>query len=65
MHKNLVIKGYDQSVNCLAGEQKTLENHSSKPHTPETLSWTTNSIHKYSSIIDKGKTQKKRSKLKV
>ena len=38
MHKNWVIKEYDQSVTCLAEDQKTLEIRSSKPRTPETLS---------------------------
>ena len=38
---------------------------SSKPRTPETLSWTNNNIHKHSSIRCKGKTQKKRSKLEI
>ena len=65
MHKNWVIKGYDQSVTCLADDRKTLEIRSSKPRTPETLSWTNNSIHKHSSIRCKGKTQEKRSKSKV
>ena len=65
MHKNWVIKGYDQSVTCLADDLKTLVTRSSKLRTPETLSQTNNSIHKHSSIRCKGKTQKKRSKLKV
>ena len=38
MHKNWVIKGYDQSVTCLADDRKTLEIHSSKPRTSKTLS---------------------------
>ena len=50
MHKNLVIKGYDPSVNCLADDQKTLVTRSSTLRTPETLSQTNNSIDKYSSI---------------
>ena len=49
MHKNWVIKGYDQSVTCLAGDWKTLEIRSSKLHTPEILSQTNNSIHKQTS----------------
>ena len=65
MHKNWVIKGYDQSVTCLADDRKTLEIRSSKPRTPETISWTINSIHKHSSIRCKGKTQNKRSEQKV
>ena len=64
MHQNWVIKGYDQSVTCLADDRKTLDIRSSKPRTPETLAWTNNSIHKHSSIICKGKTQNKRSEHK-
>ena len=59
MHKNWVWKYYDQCVTCLADDRKTLEIHSSKPRTPETLSWTNNSIHKHSIIRCKGKTKGK------
>ena len=38
MHKNWVLKGYDQSVTCLAEDLKTLVIHTSKPRTLETLS---------------------------
>ena len=65
MHKNWVIKGYDQSVTCLADDLKTLMTRSSTLRTPETLSQTNNSIHKHSNIRCKVKTQNKRSKLKV
>ena len=65
MHKNWVIKGYDQSVTCLANDLKTLVTRSSTLRTPETLSSTNNNIHKHSSIRCKGKTQKKRSKLEI
>ena len=65
MHKIWVIKGYDQSVTCLADDLKTLVTRSSTLRTPKTLSSTNNSIHKQSSIRCKGKTQGKRSKLKV
>ena len=65
MHKNWVIKGYDQSVTCLADGLQTLETHSSMLRTLETLSQTNNSIHKHSSIRCKGKTQTKTSKQKV
>ena len=65
MHKDWVIKRYDQSVTRLADDRKTLLIRSSKPRTMETLSFTNNSIHKHSSIRCKGKTQKNRSKLKV
>ena len=64
MHKKQGNKGYDQSVTCLADDLKTLVIRSSKPRTPETLSWTNNSIHNHSSKRCKGKT-KKISKLKV
>ena len=56
MHKNLVIKGYDQSVTCLADDLKTLVTRSSTLRTPETLSQTNNNIHKHSSNRCKGKT---------
>ena len=65
MHKNWVIKGYDQCVTCLADDRKTLEIRSSKLRTPETLSQTNNNIHTHSSNRCKGKTQKKRSKSRV
>ena len=65
MHKNWVIKRYDQSVTCLADDLKTLVTRSSTLRTPETLSQTKNSIHKHSSNIFKGKTQEKISKSKV
>ena len=50
MHKNLVIKGYDQSVTCLADDQQNLETRSSMLRTPGILSQTNNSIHKKPSI---------------
>ena len=50
MHKNWVIKGYDQSVTCVADDLQTLETRSSTLRTPEILSQTNNSIHKHSSI---------------
>ena len=40
MHKNWVIKGYDQSVTWLADDLKTLVTHSSTLRTPGTLSQT-------------------------
>ena len=49
MHKNWVIKGYDQSVTCLANDVQTLETRSSTLRTPGILSQTNNSIHKHSS----------------
>ena len=60
MHKNGVIKGYDQSVTCLADDLKTLVTRSSMLRTPENLSQTNNNIHKHSSNRCKGKTQKKK-----
>ena len=48
MHKNWVIKGYDQSVTCLADDPQNLETHSSMLRTPGVLSQTNNSIHKQS-----------------
>ena len=49
MHKNWVIKGYDQSVTCLADDLQTLVTRSSTLRTPEILSQTNNSMHKQSS----------------
>ena len=64
MHKNWVIKEYDQSVTCLADDLQTLVTHNSTLRTPKTLSQTNNSIHKHKHRC-KDKTQMKKSKLKV
>ena len=48
MHKNWVIKGYDQSVTCLADDPQNLGTRSSTLRTPGVLSQTNNSIHKQS-----------------
>ena len=65
MHKNWVIKGYDQSVTCLADDLKTLVTRSSTLPTLETLSQTNNSIHKHSSIICKGKNSDERVQTEI
>ena len=49
MHKKWMIKGYDQSVTCLADDRQNLETRSSTLRTPGVLSQTNNSIHKKSS----------------
>ena len=49
MHKNWVIKGYDQCVTCLADDLQNLVTRSSTLRTPEILSQTNNSIHKQTS----------------
>ena len=49
MHKNRVIKGYDQSVTCLADDSQNLETRSSTLRTPGDLSQSNNSMHKQSS----------------
>ena len=49
MHKNWVIKGYDQCVTCLADDPQNLVTRSSTLRTPGILSQTNNSIHKQSS----------------
>ena len=49
MHKNWVIKGYDQIVTCLADDPQNLETRSSTLRTSGVLSQTSNSIHKQSS----------------
>ena len=64
MHKNGVIKGYDQSVTCLADDPQNLETRSSTLHTPGILSQTNNNIHKHSTKCT-GKTQIRRSNQKV
>ena len=48
MHKNWVIKGYDESVTCLADDPQNLETRSSTLRTPGMLSQTNNSTHKNS-----------------
>ena len=48
MHKNWVIKGYDQSVTCLADDLQKLETRSSTLRTVGILSQTNNNIHKHS-----------------
>ena len=49
MHKNWVIKGYDQSVTCLADDLRNLETPNNTLRTPGILLQTNNSIHKQSS----------------
>ena len=49
MHKNWVIKGYDQSVTCLADDPRNLETPNNTLRTPGILSQTNTSIHKQSS----------------
>ena len=49
MHKNWVIKGYDQSVTCLADDPRNLETPNNTLRTPGILSQTNNSIHKQTS----------------
>ena len=49
MHKDWVMKGYDQSVTCLAKDPRNLETPNNTLLTPEIISQTNNSIHKKSS----------------
>ena len=49
-YKNWVIKGYDQSVTCLANDPRNLETPDNTLRTPGILSQTYNSIYKNSSI---------------
>ena len=49
MHKNWVIKGYDQSFTCLADDPRNLETPNNTLRTPGILSETNNSIHKQTS----------------
>ena len=62
MHKNWVIKGYDQSVTCLADDLKTLVTRSSTLRTQGILAQIENSIHKHSSKDAREKLQIRRSK---
>ena len=64
MHKNWVIKGYDQSVTCLADDLQNLETRSSTICTPGILSQTNNNIHKHSTR-SMGKNPIRRSNKKV
>ena len=49
MHKNWVIKGYDQSVTCLADGPHNLETPNNTLRTPGILLQTNNNIRKQSS----------------
>ena len=64
MHKNWVIKRYDQSVTCLADDPQNLETRSSTLRTPGILSQTNNNVQKHSTKC-MGKTQIRRSNQKV
>ena len=64
MHKNRVIKGYDQSVTCLADDPQNLETRSRTLRTPGVLSQTNNNIHKHSTRRT-GKLKQNRSNQKV
>ena len=64
MHKNQVIKGYDQSITCFADDPQNLETHSSTLRTSGILPQSNNSIHKHSTKCT-GKTQIRRSNQKV
>ena len=63
MHKNWVIKGYDQRVTSLADDPQNLETRSSVLRTPGILSQTKNNIHK-NSTRSMSKTQIRRSNQK-
>ena len=65
MHKNWVIKGYDQSVTCLADDLQTLETRSSTLRTPKILSQTNKKAYNKHSTRSTGKTQIRRSNMKV
>ena len=56
MHKKWVIKGYDQSVTCLADDPRNLETPNNTLRTLGILSQTNNNIHKHSTR-NTGKTQ--------
>ena len=56
MHKNWVIKGYDQSVTFLADDPRNIGTRSNTLPTPGILSQTNNNIHKQQARMHK-KTQ--------
>ena len=58
MHKNWVIKGYDQSVTCLADDPRNLETRSNTLRTPRILSQTNNNIHKQQAMKHKQNANK-------
>ena len=64
MHKNWVIKGYDQSVTCLADDPQNLETHSSTLRTPGILSKQT-IAYRSTQTGSTGKTQIIKSNQKV
>ena len=64
MHKNWVIKGYDQCVTCLADDPQNLVTRSSTLRTPGILAQRKNSIHKHSSKHARVKLQIRISNLK-
>ena len=57
MHKNWVIKGYDQCVTCLADDMQTLETRSSTLRTPGVLSQTNKQTYNKQSNNGMSKTQ--------
>ena len=65
MHKNWVIKRYDQCVTCLADDPQNLVTRSSTLRTSGILSQTNNSIHKKSSEDARVKLRIRRSNQKV
>ena len=59
MHKNWVIKEYDQSVTCLADDPRNLETRSNTLRTPGVLSQTNNNIHKRQEKMHKQNSNKR------
>ena len=59
MHKNWVIKGYDQSVTCLADDPQNLGIRSSTLRTPGVLSQTNNNLHKQQAKMRKQNSNKR------
>ena len=59
MHKNWVIKGYDQSVTCVADDPQNLETRSSTLCTLGVLSQTNNNLHKQQAKVRKQNSNKR------
>ena len=59
MHKNWVIKRYDQSVTWLADDPQNLKIRSSTLRTPGVLSQTNNNMHKQQAKMHKQNSNKR------
>ena len=58
MRKNWMVKGYDQSVTCLADDPRNLETPNNTLRTPGILSQANYNIHKYQATMHKQNSNK-------